>query len=113
MEIQVEFLGYDVDLKLVLIWFMFSHVGFRTGYQLFILKVLLICIYTFWTVYTFCKITTCIPLYFSIAKGLAMCRLGGVIRAEKCYFEPYSRWVLGAFCALIISIKPIDVCRST
>ena len=64
VEIQVEFLGSDVDLKPVLIWFIFSHVGFRTEYQLFILKVLLICIYTFWTVYTFCKITACISLLF-------------------------------------------------
>ena len=31
----------------------------------------------------------------------------------KCYFEPYSRWVLSAFCALIVSIKPIEVFRST
>ena len=39
MEIQVGFLGSNVDLKLVLIWFLFSHVGFRTGCKLFILKV--------------------------------------------------------------------------
>ena len=31
---------------------------------------------------------------------------------KKCYFEPYSRKVLSAFCVLIISIKPIDVFRS-
>ena len=46
-EIQVDFLGSDVDLKIVLIWFLLSHIGFRTGYQLFILKALLLCIYTF------------------------------------------------------------------
>ena len=93
MEIQVEFLGSDVDLKLVLIWFMFSHVGFRTGYQLFILKVLLICIYTFWTVYTlfgpytlFVKSQHAYPYCFSIAKGLATCQLGGVISARKVLF---------------------------
>ena len=86
MEIQVDFLGSDVDLKLVLIWFLFFHVGFRTGYQLFILKVLLICICTFLTIYTFCEIKSCISLYFSIAKGLATCRLGGVISAQKVLF---------------------------
>ena len=32
---------------------------------------------------------------------------------EKCYFESYLRKVLSSFCALIISIKPIDVLRST
>ena len=46
-EVQVENHGSDVDLKLVLIWFLFSRVGFRTGYQLFILKVMPICTYTF------------------------------------------------------------------
>ena len=70
MEIQVEFLGSDIDLKLVLIWFMFSHVGFRAGYQLFILKVMPICIYTF-------KLLHACPYCFCIAKGLATCRLGG------------------------------------
>ena len=47
VEIQVDFLGSDVDLKLVLIWVLFSHVGFLTGCKLFILKVMLICTYTF------------------------------------------------------------------
>ena len=46
-KFRIDFLGSDVDLKLVLIWFMFSHVGFRSGYQLFILKVMPICTYTF------------------------------------------------------------------
>ena len=27
-EIQVDFLGSDVDLKIVLIWFLLSHIGF-------------------------------------------------------------------------------------
>ena len=47
VEIQVEFIGSDIDLKLVLIWFVFSHVGFQAGYQLFVLKVMPICTYTF------------------------------------------------------------------
>ena len=80
MEIQVDFLGSNVDQKLVIIWFLLSHVGFLTGCKLFILKVIPIC------TYTFCKITSCIPLYFSIAKGLATCRLGGVISAQKVLF---------------------------
>ena len=36
-----------IALKLVLIWFLFSHVGFRTGCKLFILKVKPVCAYTF------------------------------------------------------------------
>ena len=36
-----------IDLKLVLIWFLFSHVGFQIGCKLFILKVMPICTYTF------------------------------------------------------------------
>ena len=80
MEIQVDFLESNVYQKLVIIWFLLSHVGFLTGCKLFILKV--IPIYR----YTFCKITTCIQLYFSIAKGLATCLLGGVISAQKVLF---------------------------
>ena len=47
MEIQVEYDGSDVDLKIVLIWFLLSHVGFQAWYQFFVLKVVFICIYTF------------------------------------------------------------------
>ena len=47
MEVQVDVLGSDVDLKIALIWFLFSHDGLLTGYQLFILKVMPICTYTF------------------------------------------------------------------
>ena len=85
-EIQVEFLGSDVDLKLVLIWFPFSRVGFRTGYQLFILKVMPICTYTFLNHKLFAKALHTYPFCFSIAKGLATCRLGGVISARKVLF---------------------------
>ena len=77
MEVQVDFLGTDVTLKLVLIWFLFFHVGFHIGCKLFILKVKPICTYTFSTIYTFCKSTTCIPLLFlALLMGLATCRLG-------------------------------------
>ena len=86
MEIQVEFLGSNVDLKLVLIWFLFSHVGFRTGYQFFILKVMPICTYTFLTINFLRKSLHACPYYFCIAKGLATCRLGGVISAQIVLF---------------------------
>ena len=42
MEVQVDFLGTVVALKLVLIWNVFSYDGFRSGSKLFILKVRLI-----------------------------------------------------------------------
>ena len=64
MEVQDDFLGTDVALKLVLIWNLFSHDGFRTGSKLFILKVKLICTHIFLTASTFCKSTACIPLLF-------------------------------------------------
>ena len=47
MEVQVDFLGTDVALKLVLIWFLLFHAGFHSGSKLFILKVKLICTHTF------------------------------------------------------------------
>ena len=56
VEVQVNFLGTDVALKLVLIRFLFFHVGFHIGCKLFILKVKPTC------TYTFCKSTACIPL---------------------------------------------------
>ena len=63
MEIHVEFLGSDVNLKLVLVWFLFSHVGFLTGCKLFILRVMLF-VHILFEPYTFCKITACISLLF-------------------------------------------------
>ena len=86
MKIQVENHGSDVDLKLVLIWFLFSHVGFQTWYQFFILKVMLICTYNFLNHKLFEKSLHVFPFCFSIAKGLATCRLGGVISAQKVLF---------------------------
>ena len=65
VEVQVDFLGTDVALKIVLIWFLFFHVGFRTRSKLFILKVTFICTHIFFKkIYTFCKSTACIPLLF-------------------------------------------------
>ena len=39
MEVQVDFFGIDVALKLVLIWYLFSQDGICIGSKLFILKV--------------------------------------------------------------------------
>ena len=47
VEIEVENNGSDVDLKIVLVWFWLSHVGFQTWYQFFILKVMSICTNSF------------------------------------------------------------------
>ena len=47
MEIQVDYHGSDVDLKIVLVWVLLSHVGLQARYQFFILKVMSICTYTF------------------------------------------------------------------
>ena len=77
MEIQVDFLGSDIDLEHVVIWFMFSHVGFRTGCKLFILKVMPIVYTLFETAALFVKSLHAYPFCFSIAKGLATCWLGG------------------------------------
>ena len=86
MEIQVENHGSDVDLKIVLVWFWLSHVGFQTWFQIFILKVMLICTYTFLNHKLFEKSLHACPYCFSIAKGLATRRLGGVISARKVPF---------------------------
>ena len=95
MEIQVENHGSNVDLKIVLVWFWLFHVGFQTWCQFFILKVMFICIYTFLNHKRFEKSLHACPYCFCIAKGLATFRL------------------VDTFCALIISIKPIKVFRST
>ena len=87
MEVQVDLFGIDVALKLVLIWYLFSQDGICTRSKLFILKVRPTSTHTFWTAYTFCKSTACMPLIvFSIAKGLETCRLGGVISTQKMLF---------------------------
>ena len=86
MESQVENHGSDVDIKIVLVWFLLSHVGFQTWYQFFILKVMLICTYTFLNHKLFEKSLHACPYCFCIAKGLATRRLGGVISARKVPF---------------------------
>ena len=47
VEIQVENLGSNIDLKIVLVWFWLFHVGFQTWCQFFSLKVMFIGTYTF------------------------------------------------------------------
>ena len=47
VEIQVDYHGSDVYLKIVLVWVLLSHVGLQAWYKFFILKVMFICIYTF------------------------------------------------------------------
>ena len=86
MEVQVDSIDIDIVLKLVLIWFLFSHVGFRTGCKLFILKVSLSVHTLFEPHILFEKALHTCPFCFSIAKGLATCRLGGVISAQKVLF---------------------------
>ena len=87
MEVQVDFLGTDVALKLVLIWHLFPHDGFCTGSKLFILKVRPTCTHTFLdNVHFLHKNSMHTLIVFSIAKGLAMSRLGGVISTQKVLF---------------------------
>ena len=76
MEVQVDFLGTDVALKLVLIWHLFSHDGFCTGSKLFILKVRPTCTHFLDNIHFLQKNSMHTLIFFSIAKGLAMCRLG-------------------------------------
>ena len=91
MEVQVDFLRTDVALKLVFIWQLFSHDGFCTESKLFLMKVKPY-VYTLIEQYTlFVKAQHAYLGYFSIAKGLATCRLGGVISTQKVLFESYSR----------------------
>ena len=86
MEIQVENHGSDVDLKLDLIWFLFSRVGFRTGYQLFIFKGNTYMYIQFLNHKLFETALHACPYCFCIAKELVTCQLGGVISARKVLF---------------------------
>ena len=87
MEVQVDFYGIDVALKLVLIWFLFSHDGFCTGSKLFILKVSRY-LYTHLldSIHFLQSHSMYTLIVFSIAKGLATCWLGGVISTQKVLF---------------------------
>ena len=86
MEIQVENLGSNIDLKIVLVWFWVFHVGFQTWCQFFSVKVMFICTYTFLNHNIFENHRLHLLLVLSIAKGLATFRLGGVISTQKVLF---------------------------
>ena len=87
MEIQVDFFGIDVALRIVLIWYLFSQDGICTGSKLFMLKVR-----RYWythlmdSIHFLQKHNMHTLIVFSIAKGLATCRLGGVISTQKAIF---------------------------
>ena len=78
MELKVDFLGIDTILNLVPLWHWCSHDGFCTGSKLFILKVRSY-LYTHFldNIHFFQKHSMHTLIVFSIAKGLATCRLGG------------------------------------
>ena len=87
MEVQVDFFGIDVALKLVLIWQFFSHDGFCAESKLFILKARPY-LYTHFlnNIHFLQKHSMHTLIVFSIAKGLPTCRLGGVISTQKALF---------------------------
>ena len=86
MEIQVDFFGIDVALKLILIWYLFSQDGIFTRSKLFILKVRPTCTHFLDSIHFLQKHSMHTLIVFSIAKGLATCRLGGVISIQKVLF---------------------------
>ena len=87
MEVPVDFLGIDTALKLVPIWHWCSHDGICTESKFFILKVKPH-LYTHFldSIHFLQKHSMHTLIVFSIAKGLATCRLGGVISAQKVLF---------------------------
>ena len=78
MEVQVDFFRIDVALKLVLIWYLFSQDGICTGSKFFILMVRRY-LYTHLlnNIHFLQNHSMHTLIVFSIAKGLATCRLGG------------------------------------
>ena len=78
MEVQVDFFGIDVALKLVLIWKLFSHDDFCTESKFVILKARPY-LYTHFlnNIHFLQKHNMHTLIVFSITKGLATCRLGG------------------------------------
>ena len=87
MEVQVDFLEIDAALKLVSIWKLFSHDCFCTKSKFFVLKVEPHLYTHFLNRLPFRKSIACMSfIIFSIAKGLEMCRFGGVISTQKFIF---------------------------
>ena len=77
METQVDFFGIDVSLRLVLIWYLLSQDGICIGSKLFMLKVKRY-LYTHFlgSIHFLKKHSMHTLVAFSIAKGIATCRLG-------------------------------------
>ena len=87
MEVQLDFFVIDFALKLLLICYFFSHDVFCTGSKLFILKVRPYLYRHFLDIIYFLqKHSMHTLIVFSFAKGLATCRLGGVISTQKVLF---------------------------
>ena len=88
MEVQVDFLGMDTALKLVPVWHLFSQAGFYAESHFFHAQGRALLIHTlFEQIVLFCIHITCMIFLLSIiAKGLAMCRLGGVISIQIVLF---------------------------
>ena len=89
MEVQVDFLGMNTALKLFPVWLVFFQAGFLCSVPSFHTESKASLIHTlFGKTVPFCKNITCmIFLLFIIAKGLAKCRLGGVISAQIVLFR--------------------------
>ena len=88
MEIQADFLGINAALKLCPVWHLFSQAGLYTKSQFVILKVGHYLNMLFEQTVHFCKNMSCmIFLFFIIAKGLVMSRLGGVISTQIVQFR--------------------------
>ena len=87
MEVQVDCLGIDAALKLIPIWKLFCHDGFCAESKFFTLKVEPHLYTHFLNILSFFKSIAYMSfIIFSIAKELAMCRLGGVISTQKVLF---------------------------
>ena len=86
MEVQVENHGSDVDLKLVLVWFLALSYRFSNLVSIFHFKGNVYMYIHFLNDKLFEKLLHTSPFCYSIAKGLATCRLGGVISAQIVLF---------------------------
>ena len=75
-----------LPLNLFLYGIFFSHDGLCTGSKLFILKVRPMYTHFLDNIHFLQKHSMHTLIVFSIAKGLATCRLGGVISTQKVLF---------------------------
>ena len=87
MEVQADFLGITVALKLAPVWHVFFQAGLYTESQFVILKVGHYFHILLEQAVHVCKNISCmIFLFFRDAKGLAMSRLEGVISTQIMQF---------------------------